>query len=154
MFHVHPVVAEDVDTGPFGHRCDLFPVIELIVVAQDQHVAHRWIDGRAGGEERCQIRADEIGHVPGVADEIWVLRFDQLREFDRPLDRHQITDMHIADVGDAKPVPGRRPDRCGDIDVPDEHALGFVSGEQASAAEPIQPAGDEQMPQLGPSELG
>ena len=76
------------------------------------------------------------------------------REFDRPLDRHQITDMHIADVGDAKPVPGRRPNRCGDIDVPDEHALGFVSGEQASAAEPIQPAGDEQMPQLGPSELG
>ena len=69
-------------------------------------------------EERCQIRAVQIDDVTGVADESGCSWASSINHGHRLLDRHQITDMHIADVGDANAVPGRRPDRCGDIDVP------------------------------------
>jgi hypothetical protein len=147
------VVVQHSCPGGGDDAIDVFARVEFVVVPQHEEIAKRRFDSGNRFGNRLDSGPVQVYEVARVAHHVGRGRCQLLDNLNGTVRRHQISNVDVADMADAKTVESLRPAGSDDLLFNDLDALGVVPAIQPPTAESIQPRCQQKVPNTGLSEF-
>lgn len=132
------LVAKQCHAGRADLTGQLVRIVKLIMIPQHHDASHGGRYGRQRIQQRRGFVMMQIDQVTGTRDDVRFQGGDQLHDLDGVRERKKITQMEVADVGDAKTVELRRPSGAVYVEFVDAEAAGEMATTETTSGEPIR----------------